>query len=148
MDTRDHSYSTGFNLWFTNIDLPDGWKARPPRSRMNPGKCLMEGCYITPNKYNGNDYIGPRSSVMGTRSKVTDLFHFEMEQLKGIPRSYTRIEMSYTNRRELITRAWDMNVASKFLRHLGRETPVAMEQCNTINGANYRQEGRQQCLQN
>ena len=79
MNTRDCSYSTGCNLWFTNIDLPNGWKIRPTRFCMNPNNCLMGRCYIIP--YNGEDYIGPHGSVMGTRGNVRDLFSFEMEKL-------------------------------------------------------------------
>ena len=55
MNTRDHSYSAGYSLWFTNINLPDGWNVCSSRARLNPDKCLMNGCYIIPNKHDGKD---------------------------------------------------------------------------------------------
>ena len=65
INTREYSYSTGSSLWFTNINLPDGWDIRSSRNRMNPDNCLIYGCYIMPNQYNGKTYVGPHSTVVG-----------------------------------------------------------------------------------
>ena len=63
------------------------------------------------------------------------MFPFEMEQLKGLPRSYTRLGIPCISRKEVIMLAWDMNVALKFLRHMGNDMPVTMESSSTINSA-------------
>ena len=54
-----------------------------------------------------------------------------MEQLKGLPRSCTRLDIPCSSRKEVIMLAWDMNVALKFLRHMVNDPPVTMEPCST-----------------
>ena len=82
-----------------------------------------------PNKHDGkNPDIGRHGTVFqhwggnqhckGIRGKVRNLFPFEMEQLKGLPRSCTRLDIPCTSRKEFIMLAWDMDVALEFLRHL------------------------------
>ena len=68
----------------------------------------------------------------GIHCKVRDLFPFEIEQLKGLPRSHTRLEIPCASRKEFIMLACDMNVALKFLQHLDKGTPMTMESCSTI----------------
>ena len=120
-------------MWFTNFNLPNGWDRRGARNHLNPDNCVLDGCYIMPNPYNGKNYIETHSTIMGRRGEMRDLFSFELERLKGLPMGYTRQEKLNADRNERIRTSWDMTVASRFLHHLSRDVSATTEQCSNTN---------------
>ena len=98
MATREHSYSTGCGLWWTNVTLPSGWNIRP--SGLDPNHCIKEGCHLIPKRHNDKAYIGPLCSVQRRNGKERDLLPYELERLKGIPIGYTRKETLYADRNQ------------------------------------------------
>ena len=118
------------------MNLPNGWDTPP--SMMDPNTCISEGCRIIPKEQNDQFYIGPTCLAQqskGHNGTKRSQFPAEMERSKGIPNGYTHIKskifqyrMIVIRRIELVISAWDMNIASRFLRHLCKGISGTMNQ--------------------